>query len=81
MMNESRVNLAIAPREPPAYQWHCVTEKAAFAARDGAGALVFKNKMWLLGGWNPTDKVHLNRICNSEIWSSHVGVSWTLEIA
>lgn len=81
MMNESRVNLAIAPREPPAYQWHCVTEKAAFAARDGAGALVFKNKMWLLGGWNPTDKVHFPRICNSEIWSSHDGVSWTLENA
>ena len=40
------------------YEWCCVTENVAFAARDGAGALVFQNKMWLLGGWNPGDKVH-----------------------
>ncbi|MFA5857877.1 MAG: hypothetical protein WC955_02310 [Elusimicrobiota bacterium] len=24
-----------------------------YAPRDGAGALVFKGKMWLIGGWNP----------------------------
>lgn len=26
------------------YQWQCVTENAAFAARDGAGALVFQDR-------------------------------------
>ena len=61
------------------YEWRCVTENAAFAARDGAGALVFQDKMWLLGGWNPGDKVHFPLICNSEIWSSADGNSWTLE--
>ena len=61
------------------YEWRCVTEQAAFAARDGAGALVFQNKMWLLGGWNPGDKVHFPLICNSEVWSSADGASWTLE--
>ena len=61
------------------YEWHCVTENAAFAARDGAGALVFQDKMWLLGGWNPGDKVHFPLICNSEVWSSTDGDSWTLE--
>ena len=61
------------------YEWHCVTENAAFAARDGAGALVFQDKMWLLGGWNPGDKVHFPQICNSEVWSSTDGASWTLE--
>ena len=61
------------------YEWRCVTEQAAFAARDGAGALVFQNKMWLLGGWNPGDKVHFPLICNSEVWSSTDGASWTLE--
>lgn len=61
------------------YEWRCVTENAAFAARDGAGALVFQDKMWLLGGWNPGDKVHFPLICNSEIWSSADGASWTLE--
>ena len=61
------------------YEWRCVTETAAFAARDGAGALVFQDKMWLLGGWNPGDKVHFPLICNSEVWSSADGISWTLE--
>ncbi len=62
-------------------KWNCVTENAAFAGRDGAGALVFKNKMWLLGGWNPNDKVYFPHICNSEVWSSSDGASWTLETA
>ena len=61
------------------YEWRCVTENAAFAARDGAGALVFKDRMWLLGGWNPGDKVHFPLICNSEVWSSTDGAAWTLE--
>ncbi len=62
------------------YRWTCVTEEAAFAARDGAGALVFQDRMWLLGGWNPGDKVHFPQICNSEVWSSRDGETWTLEL-
>ena len=67
--------------ELPRYEWSCVTEKAAFAGRDGAGALVFKDKMWLLGGWNPKDKIHfpLRGACNSEVWSSADGAIWALE--
>ncbi len=61
------------------YEWRCVTDDAAFAARDGAGALVFRDRMWLLGGWNPGDKVHFPLICNSEVWSSADGSIWTLE--
>lgn len=62
------------------YQWTKVTGHAPFAPRDGAGALVFKDKMWLLGGWNPNDKVHFPRICNSEVWSSIDGLDWHLEV-
>jgi hypothetical protein len=62
------------------YHWTCVTEEANFAARDGAGLLVFKEKMWLLGGWNPDDKVNFPQICNSEVWSSSDGATWTLEL-
>jgi len=65
--------------EDPRYEWTCVTESAAFAARDGAGALVFHGKMWLLGGWNPQDKAHFPLVCNSEVWSSSDGAAWTLE--
>lgn len=61
------------------YRWKKVTEQAPFAARDGAGALTFKNKMWLLGGWNPKDKVNFPLICNSEVWSSTNGADWNLE--
>ena len=63
----------------PRYEWRCATEEAAFAGRDGAGALVFDNRMWLLGGWNPRDKVNFPSICNSELWSSIDGAEWTLE--
>jgi len=64
--------------QQPAYQWTSLTEQAAFAPRDGAGLLSFDGKLWLLGGWNPGDKVHFPQICNSEVWSSPDGREWTL---
>ena len=82
MTEEGSAGLTGVPSQASAgYRWTCVTEKAAFAGRDGAGALVFKNRMWLLGGWNPSDKVHFPRICNSEVWSSTDGAEWILESA
>jgi N-acetylneuraminic acid mutarotase len=63
----------------PEYRWTKITDNAAFAARDGAGALVFQNQMWLLGGWNPNDKKFFPRVCNSEVWSSSDGAQWTLQ--
>jgi len=62
-----------------AYYWTNVTNQAEFAPRDGAGALVFKNRLWLLGGWNPNDQVHFPKVCNSEVWSSVNGKNWKLE--
>lgn len=70
--------MSTAHKPPPEYQWSCLTKQAAFAGRDGAGALTYNNKMWLLGGWNPDDKVHFPHICNSEVWSSEDGTLWTL---
>ena len=60
------------------YEWIEVTDNAAFPPRDGAGALVYDNRMWLIGGWNPADK-KTNPIwsdCNNEVWNSADGVSW-----
>lgn len=74
-------NRSIAADAAPAYRWEQVTAKADFAPRDGAGALVFKNRMWLIGGWNPRDKQHFPRICNNEVWSSSDGRAWTRERA
>jgi hypothetical protein len=77
---ENRSPFAIIPsQEVNGYHWINVTEEAAFAPRDGAGALVLGGKMWLLGGWNPADKKHFPRICNNEVWSSRDGARWTLE--
>ena len=49
------------------YRWERVTDRAAFAPRDGAGALVLGGTMWLLGGWNPGDTLNFPKICNSEV--------------
>ncbi|MDD5679517.1 MAG: hypothetical protein PHW60_16230 [Kiritimatiellae bacterium] len=38
------------------YRWVLVNRKAAFAPRDGAGALVYNGKMCLLGGWSPKSR-------------------------
>jgi len=56
------------------YQWKKVTDKAAFAPRDGAGALVFKNKMWIIGG-DPIQGHYQN-----DVWSSADGVKWERHI-
>ena len=61
------------------YTWVNVTMDAPFAPRDGAGALVHKGRMWLLGGWNPRDKDHFPRTCTNDVWSSLNGVEWVLE--
>ena len=68
----------VASQQAPDYHWVKVTLEAPFAARDGAGALVFAGRMWLLGGWNPSDKVHFPRLCNNEVWNSQDGAAWTL---
>ncbi len=62
----------------PGYFWSEVTGNAGFAARDGAGALVFQDRMWLLGGWNPHDKIRFPTSCNSEVWCSEDGADWIL---
>lgn len=64
--------------EDPRYVWKQITDKAAFAPRDGAGALTFQGKLWFIGGWNPSDKKFFPRICNNEVWNSADGAAWTL---
>ncbi|MSS70569.1 MAG: hypothetical protein EXS64_03670 [Candidatus Latescibacteria bacterium] len=70
--------VASVVRAETRYEWRKVTTTAPWAPRDGAGALVFRDRLWLLGGWNPNDKVHFPRICNNEVWSSEEGLDWTL---
>lgn len=75
---ESRVRIGPSA-EVPEYRWEKITMTAAFAPRDGAGALTYRDRMWFLGGWNPGIKKAFPRICNNEVWSSADGRDWTLE--
>jgi hypothetical protein len=52
---------------------------APFAARDGAGALTFNGRMYLIGGWRTKSDPIFPRNCTNEVWSSIDGAKWTLE--
>ena len=80
LVAQSKQPFVIGPQQDiPNYEWEEVTLKAPFPPRDGLGVLAYKNRMWLLGGWNPTDKVNFPRICINDVWSSQDGLTWTLE--
>lgn len=73
---ESETDFAVVPRpDTPRYRWTQVTEDAGWPARDGAGALVYEDKMWLIGGWNPRAHIFPRR-CNNDVWSSADGAHW-----
>ena len=52
--------------------WVCVTREGGWQSRDSAGEFVYKDHLWLLGGWftpqtpNPRD-----------VWKSPDGKTWT----
>jgi hypothetical protein len=69
---------AAESEKAPEYEWVKVTGQAAFAARDGGGAYVYKDKMWMVGGWNPPDKVNFPQKCSNDVWSTTDGANWTL---
>lgn len=72
--------LAMCHSAEPAYEWELITMKAPWAPRDGAGVVSFQDKIWMLGGWNPSPAVRafFPRICNNEVWSTPNGADWTL---
>ena len=45
--------------KPQRYGWYFVTDQATFATRDGTGALVFNDSLWLLGDWDTYDEAGL----------------------
>ncbi len=52
--------------------WTRVTEKAGWQARDSSGEVVFKEQMWILGGWFSSFEP-----CPRDVWSSPDGSNWT----
>jgi len=53
--------------------WELVTANAAWPKRAHAQAVVFDNRIWIMGGglWNP------QHIVFNDVWCSEDGVSWT----
>jgi hypothetical protein len=60
-------------------EWDLMNDNAQFPRRDGAGALVYRNRMWIIGGWNPDDRPNFPRITSNAVWSSRTGTDWRRE--
>ncbi len=52
--------------------WIRIIEKAEWRARDSSGELVFRDQMWILGGWFSSFEP-----CPRDVWSSRDGRNWT----
>ncbi|NDY73032.1 hypothetical protein DO021_16580 [Desulfobacter hydrogenophilus] len=57
------------------FNWHVVTNNAAFSPRGQSAGCVFDNKMWLMGGESRID-AGSSRVVD-EIWYSTDGAIWT----
>lgn len=66
----------LGPSQKRKYTWEKVAQEAPFGPRDGAGGLVFDNKMWLIGGWNED---RFPSVTANDVWSSTDGANWTQE--
>ena len=55
-------------RDYPQPEWKRVAATAPWQARDSAGELVFRGRMWLLGGYIPS--------LANDVWSSADGLKW-----
>jgi hypothetical protein len=72
--DETKVDFSIgASQADSSYTWSLVTSTACYTSRDGAGALVFADKMFLLGGWNRRERP----TTHNEVWRSTNGATWT----
>ena len=54
--------------------WTLITQSAPWPPRDSPGAVVFRDRMWLLGGFQCDISGNFSRL--NDIWSSPDGVGW-----
>jgi hypothetical protein len=54
--------------------WNLITEAAQWPHRDSPGAVIFQDKMWILGGWQMLGPDRFGRL--SDVWRSRDGVTW-----
>jgi len=62
---------------PDAVHWTRVTEHAPWSPRDVDTAVVFKGRMWVIGGSVIDGQPEINANSKREVWSSPDGVKWT----
>src|SRR5207247_11219 len=67
------LTVATALAQEPGPDWVKVTDKAPWQPRDSSGEVVFKDRMWILGGW--FDSYHAPP---RDVWSSPDGKDWQL---
>jgi hypothetical protein len=65
--------LAAAALEKRPPNWVLVTEKAGWQPRDSSGEAVFRDQMWILGGWFDSFSAPPR-----DVWSSADGKNWKL---
>lgn len=61
-----------------AYRWVQINNCANFPARDGAGLLSYKDKLYLIGGWDSRNKNYFPKSCSNDVWVSEDGRDWDL---
>ncbi len=62
---------------PDGVKWTRVADKLPWAPRgDSGGCLVFRNRIWILGGGTYDTPKRPNCIFYNDVWSSAAGVKW-----
>ena len=64
---------ATASAQDKGPDWVKVTDKAAWKARDSQGELVYRDRMWIFGGWFQSFEAPPR-----DVWSSADGKTWKL---
>jgi len=64
---------AFAQRQVP--NWVKVTDQAGWQARDSQGEVVYKDQLWIFGGWFSS-----HRPAPRDVWSSADGKTWKLVV-
>ena len=67
------LSAGFANGQMPALDWVKQTDKAGWQPRDSSGEVVFKDQLWIMGGWFDSFSA-LPR----DVWSSADGKAWKL---
>ncbi len=76
MENEKRQTVLSVGRDRyrMTVNWNRVSEHAPWPRRDSPGGAVFKDRMWLFGGWQMLGPMNFPRL--NDVWHSADGLTW-----